>query len=131
MLGQSTGLIFSRMGIGSADPVQATMFRALAGLIGFTFLFSLMGIWPQVGRALRQKKAMAQVSLGSVFGPFIGVALMLYALQHTTAGILAIITALVPVVVIAPSMILFGEKITPREVLGALIAVGGVALLFI
>ena len=27
-------------------------------------------------------------------------------------------------------MILFGEKITPREVLGALIAVGGVALLF-
>jgi len=130
-VGQSVGMILSRSGIGSADPVQATQIRALAGLTGFIPLFFILGIWPKVFAGFRNKPAMAQLSLGALFGPFIGVALMLYAMQHTTAGRVSIITALVPVVVILPSVIFFKEKITVRDVIGSCIAVAGVIILFL
>jgi len=130
-IGQSAGMILSRMGMGASDPVQATQIRAFAGLCGFIPLFFILGIWPRVFKGLKDKTAMGQVSLGAMFGPFIGVALMLYALQHTSAGIVSIITALVPVVVIPPTIILFREKITFREILGSFIAVGGVVILFL
>jgi len=130
-LGQSAGMILSRLGIGSADPVQATQIRALAGLTGFIPLFFILGIWPKVFAGMRNKPAMAQLSLGALFGPFLGVALMLFAMQNTTAGRVSIITALVPVVVILPSVILFKEKITVREIIGSCIAVAGVIILFL
>lgn len=130
-IGQSTGMILSRMGMGASDPVQATLVRAFAGLCGFIPLFFVLGIWPKVFRGLKDKTAMSQLSLGAMFGPFIGVALMLYAMQHTTAGIVSIITALVPVVVIPATVILFKDKITIKEVIGSFIAVGGVVILFL
>ena len=38
--------------------------------------------------------------------------------------------ALVPVLIIPASVILFREKVTAKEVIGAILAVGGVALFF-
>ncbi|MDA3958813.1 DMT family transporter [Oceanispirochaeta sp.] len=130
-LGQASGMILSRSGIGSADPVQATQIRALAGLTGFIPLFFILGIWPKVFKGFQDKTAMAQLSLGALFGPFLGVALMLFAMQHTTASIVSIITALVPVVVIPPSIILFKDKLGLREIIGSCIAVVGVVILFL
>jgi drug/metabolite transporter (DMT)-like permease len=46
-------------------------------------------------------------------------------------GIAATIIALVPIFIIPPSMIFKKEKIGPRDVLGAMLAVGGSALLFV
>lgn len=69
--------------------------------------------------------------IGSFFGPFVGVSLSLYAVQHTQVGIAATIIALVPIFIIPPSMIFKKEKIGPRDVIGALLAVGGSALLFV
>ena len=71
------------------------------------------------------------MGIGAVFGPFLGVSLGLFAAQHTSAGIASTIMALVPVLIIVPSVIVFKEKVTVREVAGALIAVTGVALLFL
>ena len=74
---------------------------------------------------------MAFTTLGSFFGPFVGVSLSLYAVQHTQVGIAATIIALVPIFIIPPSMLLKREKIGLRDVIGAAVAVGGSALLFI
>jgi drug/metabolite transporter (DMT)-like permease len=38
--------------------------------------------------------------------------------------------SLVPVFIIAPAVILFRERVTLREIAGAIVAVGGTALLF-
>jgi len=130
-VGQSTGMVLSRMGIGGADPAQATLIRALAGLAGFIPLFIILGIWPRVFRGMKDTRAVSQLSLGALFGPFLGVTLSLFAMKHTSAGIVSIITALVPVVVIPPSILLFHEKVTLREIAGAVIAVGGVVILFL
>ena len=131
-LGQAGGLILGRIGAGvTLNPFAATQIRALAGLAGFVIIFTVARRWKLAGRALRSKPAMSRVATGAVFGPFLGVSLGLFAAQHTSAGIAATIMALVPVLIIVPSILVFKEKVTLREVAGALIAVAGVALLFL
>ena len=69
--------------------------------------------------------------VGAFFGPFLGITGSMAAVRWTDAGTASIIMALVPVILIAPSAVAFHERITVRAVAGALVAVGGVALLFV
>jgi drug/metabolite transporter (DMT)-like permease len=74
---------------------------------------------------------MARTALGAVFGPFLGVSLSLLAVQRTQAGVASAIMSIVPVLIILPSVLLFRERVTARAVMGAALAVGGVAVLFL
>ncbi|MEI6875780.1 MAG: EamA family transporter, partial [Spirochaetota bacterium] len=51
--------------------------------------------------------------------------------QGASAGVASSIMSITPVLIILPSVLVFKEKVTFVEVLGALFAVGGTALLFI
>jgi drug/metabolite transporter (DMT)-like permease len=130
-LGQAVGLVFSKYGMGAYDAFAANHIRLIAALGGFVLIFSLTGRWRRLAAAARHRSGMAFTTLGSFFGPFVGVSLSLYAVQHTQVGIAATIIALVPIFIIPPSMIFKKEKIGPRDVVGALLAVGGSALLFV
>jgi drug/metabolite transporter (DMT)-like permease len=74
---------------------------------------------------------MTAITTGSFFGPFLGVSFSLMAVKYTSAGIASTIMAMVPILIIAPSLFLFHHKITLREIIGTLLSVGGVALFFI
>jgi drug/metabolite transporter (DMT)-like permease len=74
---------------------------------------------------------MGFTALGSFFGPFVGVSLSLYAVQHTQVGVAATIIALVPVLIIPPAVLIKKEIIGLRDVAGAAIAVAGSFLLFL
>ena len=131
-LGQAGGLILGRVGAGvTFDAFAATQIRALAGVLGFALVFTFAGRWRTVAPALRNRGAMGRVALGATFGPFLGVSLGLFAAQNTSAGIAATIMALVPVLIIVPSVLVFRERVTLREVIGAVVAVAGVGLLFL
>ena len=129
--GQGVGLVMSKHGMGSYDAFAANQIRILAGIAGFSILFFAIRWWPKVFSALTHRPAMMRISLGAVFGPFLGVSLSLIAVRYTTTGVAATIMSLVPVLIIAPSILLFREKVSLRALGGALIAVGGVALLFL
>jgi drug/metabolite transporter (DMT)-like permease len=109
----------------------ASQIRIIAGTTGFAVVITVMQLWPRVGSALHDKKAMGTMTLGAFFGPFLGVSFSLLAVKHTATGIAATIMAIVPVLIIAPSVVLFKEKVTNREIVGALVAVAGVAVLFL
>ncbi len=130
-LGQAGGLILGRLGAGRTfDAFAATQIRVLAAIAGFALVFTLSRRWRTVAPAIRDAGAMARVGLGAVFGPFLGVSLGLFAAQNSTAAVASTIMALVPVLIIAPAVMLFRERITMREVAGAIVAVSGVAMLF-
>jgi drug/metabolite transporter (DMT)-like permease len=74
---------------------------------------------------------MKRIALGSVFGPFLGVSFSLIAVQNTQAGIAATLMAIVPVLIIPPAIFLFHEKVNWKEILGAIITVGGVVIFFL
>ncbi|MFV0265657.1 MAG: EamA family transporter [Draconibacterium sp.] len=97
----------------------------------FSILFVFMKRWPRVWAALRNGPAMKRISLGAFFGPFLGVSFSLLAIQHTKTGIAATLMAIVPVLIIAPSILLFKEKVNWKEIVGAIITVSGVALFFL
>jgi drug/metabolite transporter (DMT)-like permease len=102
-----------------------------AGILGFSVLFSVLRKWRNVGSALGNGGAMARISAGALFGPFLGVSLGLFAAQHTSTGVASTLMALVPVLIIVPSVVLFKERVSVREVLGAIVAVIGVGVLFL
>lgn len=130
-VGQSVGLILSKVGMGTYNAFAATQIRIIAGFIGFFLLFAYKRQWKDLTVAFKDKKAMTGITIGSIFGPFLGVSLALISLQNTTAGISATITSIMPILIIPFSIILFKEKVKPKEILGTLISVVGVAILFI
>ena len=108
----------------------ATTIRAYIGLVGFFLalvLFNKDGL-AKLRHAISDRKAMWCVLASTFFGPFIGVSASLLATQYTSAGIAQTLFALTPILIIAPAAILFHQKVTVREVLGAIISVTGVCL---
>ena len=114
-------------------PFAATMIRATMGLIGFFLPLALFNKdWKaKLNHAVHDRKAMWCVLGATVFGPFIGVSASLLATQYTSTGIAQTLFALTPVLIIAPAALLFHQKVTVREVIGAVISVTGVCLFFI
>ncbi|MBK9390155.1 MAG: DMT family transporter [Bacteroidetes bacterium] len=130
-LGQALGLVLSKFGLKDYDPFAATQIRIIAGIIGFALLITFMRRWSNVGKAVRNRDGMLFTTLGSFFGPFLGVSFSLISVKYTEAGIASTIMALVPVFIILPAVILYKQKVTWTEVVGALVSVAGVALFFI
>jgi drug/metabolite transporter (DMT)-like permease len=130
-VGQGTGLVLSKFGMKDFDPFAATQIRVITGFIGFAILFIFLKRWKKVFEALKNKKAMSRVSVGAFFGPFLGVSFSLLSVKYTTTGVASTIMAIVPVLIIPPAVIFFKEKITLKEIIGSVIAVGGVALFFL
>ena len=129
--GQALGLIASKKGIGDYDAISATQIRAISGGISFILFITFIQRWGSIRKAFLDKTGIKFVFAGSVVGPVIGVTLSLYAIQHTEAGVAATLMGLVPIFIIIPSAIMFKERITPFQVLGAFISVAGCILLFI
>lgn len=129
-LGQAFGLVFSKFGMGSYNPFAATQIRIIAAIIGFSIFITFSKKWGKLFLALRDSEAMKSITIGSFFGPFIGVSLSLLAVQHAPTGIVSTITSITPILLIPTSIIIFKEKVLPREIIGAIISLVGVGLLF-
>ncbi len=130
-VGQALGLVLGKIGMADLDPFAATQIRVIAGTVGFVAIFTVMRRWGRIGDAVRHGSAMKRIATGSFFGPFLGVSLSLLAVQRTATGIASTIMAIVPVLIIPVAVFLFRERVTPREIFGAIIAVGGVAVMFL
>jgi len=130
-LGQAFGLVFSKFGMGSYDPFAATQIRIIAAIIGFSIVITILKKWGMLFVALKDGNAMKFISIGSLFGPFIGVSLSLLAVQHAPTGIVSTITSITPILIIPVAIVLFKEKVVPKEIFGAIITLIGISLLFI
>jgi len=146
-MGQGIGLVLSKVGmqaysasiaangadLGYMMPFASTMIRTIIGLIGFTtalLLFTKTGKH-KLALAAHDGKGMA-CSLGAaMMGPFIGVSLSLMATLYTSTGIAQTIMALTPIFILLPSRLLFKQRVTALEVVGAIISVCGVCLFFV
>ncbi len=129
---QALGLILSKKGL-------ENNFSALAGNI-IRILIATVAIWivallrSEVSSTiakLQNKKARITMYGGAFCGPFVGVWLSLIAVQHTYVGIASTLIALPPIFLIPLSHWIFKEKITVVSVLGTIVAMSGVALIFL
>lgn len=130
--GQAGGLVLAKHGMGTDfDPMSATWIRMIFAAAAIWIVAVSRGEIRTTLAAFRTRHA-AYALMGAAFlGPTIGVWLSLLAVQHTQAGIAATLMSLPPILVIPLTMIVHKERPTWRSVLGAVIAVIGVAMLFI
>lgn len=130
-LGQAFGLIFSKLGMGDYNPFAATQIRIIAAFVGFCIVITVSKRWGEIKKSLKNKLAIRTIGIGAFFGPFLGVSFSLLAVQHTATGIVSTITSISPILIIPASIAIFKEKVLPKEILGALISITGVALMFL
>ncbi len=129
--GSAAGMVFSKVGLGDYNTMAATQIRIIAGFLCFVIFVTVRKEWKNLRSAIKDRTALKYTFLGSIFGPFIGVNLSLVALKYTSTGIVSTITSMTPVTIIPFSIVLFKEKIKPREIFGALLSVSGVAILLL
>lgn len=130
-LGQAGGLVLSKYGMGEYDAFAATQIRVITGIFGFVILLTIMRKWGNVFRTFSDKKAMRGITIGSFFGPFLGVSFSLIAVQNAVAGSASTLMSIVPVLIIIPAVVIFKQKVTLRETIGAIISFSGVVLFFV
>lgn len=130
--GQALGLVLSKKGLDAGYTALAgNIIRISAATIVMWALALGHGTAQSTVRALSDKKAALTTFGGAFFGPFLGVWLSLVAVQYTYIGIAATLMALPPIFLIPLSRWIFKEKITIGTLLGTIVAVAGVALIFL
>lgn len=130
-VGQAIGLVFSKVGMGTYSAFAATQIRIITGIVGFAIVITIWKKWHNVGSAVKNTSALKRIGLGSLFGPFLGVSFSLWAVQHANAGVASTIMSIVPILIIPASVVFLHQKVTFKEIIGAIISVAGIALLFI
>ena len=145
-LGQGVGLVLSKIGMQHyeaalpadapaafdwAMPFASTMIRSLTGMVGFFALMAIGGTLPKLREAVHNRAGMKFTALTTLFGPFVGVSLSLMAVQYARAGIASTLMALTPVLILLPYAVIYKQKITPKEILGVIVSMTGVALFFL
>jgi len=129
---QSASMILTKIGSMGYDTIAGTQIRVLSGILGFGVFAWISGHGRQVfSQAVRDGAGMRGMALGSVFGPFLGVTLSVFALQHTLAGTVSTLIGLTPVLILPPSIFFLRQKASVWEILGAVLAVCGTVVFFL
>jgi drug/metabolite transporter (DMT)-like permease len=131
--GQALGLTLAKMGLGGDFPaLSANVIRMTIACLAF---WALTILQKQVGATIQKVRSAPQglwfILGGSIIGPVVGVSLSLYAIQHTTVGVASTIIALPPVILLPVSRFILKEQFGWGAVWGTLLAVCGVAILFL
>ncbi len=131
-LGQSAGLITAKFGlVDKFPPISATVIRMLVAMV---ILWGVAAFRGRIGSTIsqwRNTKALSAIFGGSLVGPFIGVWLSLVAIQLARVGIASTLMALPPVILIPLSYVLLKESVSLRSIVGTVVALIGVALIFV
>jgi drug/metabolite transporter (DMT)-like permease len=131
--GQATGLILARAGLqGDFSAFDGNVIRISSAAAAIWIATLLRGqALPTLRRLRADRPALRHTAWGSLFGPVIGVWLSLVAIRHTSIGVASTLMALPPVFLLPIGRLAFGERVGGRAVLGTLVAMAGVALLFL
>lgn len=137
--GQALGAVLSRKAyaVGAAhgqafhgvgDGVNAAYQRILGGIVvtAAFFVYLKLAHKPDESRPNQWGKAWPWLVANSVCGPTLGVTCYQWALISTPTSVALPIIATTPLVVIPLAHFIEGDRITPRAVIGGLVAVAGV-----
>jgi drug/metabolite transporter (DMT)-like permease len=131
--GQAGGLVLARPGVQGDFPApSATLIRMIVATVVLWSYTLLRGQAGETVHKVTAQPAVLRLALaGSFIGPFLGVTFSLYAIQHTAVGIASTLSSLTPIFLLPMGYFFFKEKFGWQAVAGTLLAMVGVALLFL
>jgi drug/metabolite transporter (DMT)-like permease len=131
--GQALGLVLSKNGLyGDFSPISANLIRmSTAMIILWAITFFQRKAYSTFKQLNANRRSLLFLFAGVVAGPFLGVSLSLFAVQQTAVGVASTLMALTPVFLLPISYIFFNDRFGWGAIAGTLVAVSGVALLFL
>lgn len=133
-LGQGSGLIFAKMAFaeGPIHGMVASCIRIASAVIVLLPLSLLSGRRVNPLNVLKQDRTIFIYLLtASVFGVYLGITLSLVAVAYAKVGIASTLIATSPVLMLPMVRFVHREPLSWKAVVGAFIAVTGVAILFL
>ncbi|MBN2571255.1 MAG: DMT family transporter [Ignavibacteriales bacterium] len=133
-LGQGVGLIFAKVAFneGEINGFVAAFIRiVISFLVLIPFFVYRKIIQKAVKTFIKDKKALLFTLIGSIIGPFLGITFSLISVANTQVGIASTIMATPPILMLPLVKIIYKEQLTSASILGAFLAVVGVAILFL
>jgi drug/metabolite transporter (DMT)-like permease len=132
-LGQAAGLILAKKGLVSdINPILATLIRMIGATVILWPLSLLTGqVQGPIKVFSKDRSAIKWMLIGIIFGPYLGVTFSLIAVKYTQTGIAATLMSTMPVIMIPMVIAIEKEKPSWRAIVGAAIAVAGIAILFL
>jgi drug/metabolite transporter (DMT)-like permease len=133
-LGQATGLIFAKFALNESplNGMVATTVRIAAAVVLFLPTALIFRWYRNPFRVYaKDKVALGYTTAGAILGPYLGITFSLIAIANTKVAIATTIMALPPIIMLPLVRLFHHEQLTPRAITGAVIAVVGVALLFL
>ncbi len=131
--GQGLGVVLAKIGLeGSFSPISANFIRMFTAMIVIwaVTLFQ-KELLSTITKVTTHPKALWGIIGGAFSGPFLGVSLSLFALQHTSIGVASTLMALPPIFLLPVERFYFKERLGWGAILGTVIAMVGVGVLFL
>jgi drug/metabolite transporter (DMT)-like permease len=131
--GQGGALVLAKMAFneGPINGFVATLIRIFSSVVIILPIARLAGEYKDAYAVYaNDRKALWLTILGAFLGPFLGITLSLISVAHTTVGISATLMATVPILMLPLIRYVLKERISWRALVGAVVAVAGVAILF-
>jgi len=131
--GQALGLVLAKNGLdGSFSPLSGNFIRMFTAMI----VIWLITIIQKKSRTtiqliINNPPARWKIIGGAFLGPVLGVSLSLFSLQHTSIGVASTLMALTPVFILPIDYFYFKERFGWGTIAGTVIAMLGVAVLFL
>ena len=130
MLGESLGIIFTRLGSIEYDSFATIQVRTIPAILAFIVYISLKKEWSNIKEGIVNKKGMIYIVLGTIVAT-LGVTALVEAMKYANVGIVSTLAATSPILIIPISIIFFKEKVSILEGIGALISFVGITIFFI
>ena len=129
-LGQATGAVMSRAVLADTEvaPMWSSLLRLGGGVIVILAILRYQGPIAGPLRPLRSPRLLAGVALAAVLGTYLAIYLQQTALKYAATGVAQALTSTSPLFVL-PLAAALGERVSPRAVAGAVVALVGVGVL--
>lgn len=133
-LGQALGMIFAKLAFeeSNINGFLATFVRLFSATILILPIAILFKRYKNPVKLYSDdRKGLVLTLGGTFFGPFLGITLSLISIANTSVGIASTLMATVPVIMLPIGKFVFKDQIKLKAVIGAVIAVAGIAILFL
>ena len=132
-MAQSMAFVFSSIGVSDGfPPFSATLMRITAGIVLLWVFIAVQGNLKSTLSIFKDDaRTLALLTVAALAGPVIAGSLLLLSFQFTKVGVSTTLSHTTAIMLIPISYFVFKEKISIRAVVGTMIAIIGIAILFI
>lgn len=131
MFCQSSGNVLTKLGGSDVSALGISVVRVLVGAVGLLVVLGGTGRLAELAHPWRMK-AGPKLVFATFLGTYLGIWLLNTGLKYTShTGVAATLSSTSPIFILPLAWLVLGERFSARAVVGALIAVAGIAVLFV